>query len=95
MVVVRDGIVFLFLFFFNTLKSKLGLLSLWRCRQRLFENLRMLPHAPGVQMQAIPEDAVPDDNVDEDAEDPDKRLSSTTLTRTKSALKSTPNILPF
>lgn len=55
----------------------------------------MLPHAPGVQMQAIPEDAVPDDNVDEDTEDPDKRLSSTTLTRTKSALKSTLNILPF
>lgn len=45
-------------------------------RQRLFENLRMLPHAPGVQMQAIPEDSIPDDNVDEDAEDPDKRLSS-------------------
>lgn len=45
-------------------------------RQRLFENLRMLPHAPGVQMQAIPEDPIPDDTVDEDAEDPDKRLSS-------------------
>lgn len=38
----------------------------------------MLPHAPGVQMQATPEDAIPDDNVDEDTEDPDKRLSSTT-----------------
>lgn len=38
----------------------------------------MLPHAPGVQMQATPEDAVPDDNVDEDTEDPDKRLSSMT-----------------
>lgn len=38
----------------------------------------MLPHAPGVQMQAIPEDAVPDDTVDEDTEDPDKRLSSKT-----------------
>lgn len=47
----------------------------------------MLPHAPGVQMQAIPEDAVPDDNVDEDTEDPDKRLSSTTLTYFKSARK--------
>ncbi|CAF93492.1 unnamed protein product [Tetraodon nigroviridis] len=46
-----------------------------KIKQRLFENLRMLPHAPGVQMQAIPEDAVPDDNVDEDTEDPDKRLS--------------------
>lgn len=38
----------------------------------------MLPHAPGVQMQAIPEDAIPDDTVDEDTEDPDKRLSSKT-----------------
>lgn len=41
----------------------------------------MLPHAPGVQMQAIPEDAVPDDTVDEDTEDPDKRLSSKTSVR--------------
>ncbi|KAI3363867.1 hypothetical protein L3Q82_001218 [Scortum barcoo] len=46
-----------------------------KIKQRLFENLRMLPHAPGVQMQAIPEDAVPEDTVDEDTEDPDKRLS--------------------
>uniref|UniRef100_A0A3Q3KUI2 Histone deacetylase 2 n=1 Tax=Mastacembelus armatus TaxID=205130 RepID=A0A3Q3KUI2_9TELE len=46
-----------------------------KIKQRLFENLRMLPHAPGVQMQAIPEDAVPDDTVDDDTEDPDKRLS--------------------
>lgn len=45
----------------------------------MFENLRMLPHAPGVQMQAIPEDAVPADTLDEDTEDPDKRLSSKTL----------------
>lgn len=47
----------------------------------------MLPHAPGVQMQAVPEDAVPDDNMDEDTEDPDKRLSSTTLTHTKATLE--------
>ncbi|MEQ2252819.1 putative histone deacetylase 1-B, partial [Ilyodon furcidens] len=47
-----------------------------KIKQRLFENLRMLPHAPGVQMQPIPEDAVPDETVDEDTEDPDKRLSS-------------------
>lgn len=45
-------------------------------RQRLFENLRMLPHAPGVQMQAIPEDAVHEDSGEEDGEDPDKRISS-------------------
>lgn len=44
-------------------------------RQRLFENLRMLPHAPGVQMQAIPEDAVQEDSGDED-DDQNKRISS-------------------
>lgn len=31
-------------------------LIIFNCRTRLFENLRMLPHAPGVQVQAIPED---------------------------------------
>ncbi|EPQ18616.1 Histone deacetylase 2 [Myotis brandtii] len=46
-----------------------------KIKQRLFENLRMLPHAPGVQMQAIPEDAVHEDSGDEDGEDPDKRIS--------------------
>lgn len=51
----------------------LGFLS---SRQRLFENLRMLPHAPGVQMQAIPEDAVQEDSGDEEAEDHNKRISS-------------------
>ncbi|XP_064177143.1 histone deacetylase 1-like [Anguilla rostrata] len=47
-----------------------------KIKQRLFENLRMLPHAPGVQMQTIPEDAVQDDSADEEEEeDPDKRIS--------------------
>ena len=46
-----------------------------KIKQRLFENLHMLPHAPGVQMQAIPEDAVHEDSGDEDGEDPDKRIS--------------------
>uniref|UniRef100_A0A665UEB8 histone deacetylase n=1 Tax=Echeneis naucrates TaxID=173247 RepID=A0A665UEB8_ECHNA len=46
-----------------------------KIKQRLFENLRMLPHAPGVQMQAIPEDAVQEDSGDEDEEDPNKRIS--------------------
>ena len=46
-----------------------------KIKQHLFENLRMLPHAPGVQMQAIPEDAVHKDSGDEDGEDPDKRIS--------------------
>lgn len=49
-------------------------------RQRLFENLRMLPHAPGVQMQAIPEDAVQEDSGDEE-EDPNKRVSSKNFSR--------------
>ncbi|EGW05830.1 Histone deacetylase 2 [Cricetulus griseus] len=46
-----------------------------KIKQRLFENLRMLPHAPGIQMQAIPEDAIPEESGDEDEEDPDKRIS--------------------
>ncbi|XP_022352053.1 histone deacetylase 1 isoform X3 [Enhydra lutris kenyoni] len=46
-----------------------------KIKQRLFENLRMLPHAPGVQMQVIPEDAIPEESGDEDEEDPDKRIS--------------------
>lgn len=50
-----------------------------KIKQRLFENLRMLPHAPGVQMQAIPEDAPHPDSGDEDEEDPDKRVSSKIL----------------
>ncbi|CAJ0964274.1 unnamed protein product [Ranitomeya imitator] len=46
-----------------------------KIKQRLFENLRMLPHAPGVQIQPIPEDSVQDDSGDEDDDDPDKRIS--------------------
>uniref|UniRef100_A0A8C5K240 Histone deacetylase 1 n=1 Tax=Jaculus jaculus TaxID=51337 RepID=A0A8C5K240_JACJA len=46
-----------------------------KIKQWLFENLRMLPHAPGVQMQAIPEDAIPEESGDEDEDDPDKRIS--------------------
>ncbi|EGV91766.1 Histone deacetylase 1 [Cricetulus griseus] len=46
-----------------------------KIKQKLFENLRMLPHAPGVQMQAIPEDAIPEESGDEDEEDPDKCIS--------------------
>lgn len=34
----------------------------------------MLPHAPGVQIQAIPEDAVNDESEDEDKVDKDDRL---------------------
>lgn len=46
-------------------------------RCRLFENLRMLPHAPGVQMSNIPEDSLTaDDKADADKENPDERISS-------------------
>jgi hypothetical protein len=46
-------------------------------RSRLLENLRMLPHAPGVQMADIPEDSI-DINQDElrDTANPDTRVSS-------------------
>ncbi|XP_064625445.1 probable histone deacetylase 1-B [Lineus longissimus] len=46
-----------------------------KIKTRLFENLRMLPHAPGVQMQAIPEDCVNDESDDEEKENPDERIS--------------------
>merc|ERR1712088_84880 len=46
-----------------------------KIKTRLFENLRMLPHAPGVQMANIPEDGVPlkDESEAADEADPDKR----------------------
>ncbi|KAK2189343.1 hypothetical protein NP493_109g07024 [Ridgeia piscesae] len=37
-----------------------------KIKTRLFENLRMLPHAPGVQMQDIPDDGIKDESEDED-----------------------------
>ncbi|KAI8501428.1 Histone deacetylase 2 [Branchiostoma belcheri] len=46
-----------------------------KIKQRLFENLRMLPHAPGVQMQAIPEDAIDQESENDEEDDPDKRVS--------------------
>ncbi|KAK2171463.1 hypothetical protein NP493_1062g00048 [Ridgeia piscesae] len=45
-----------------------------RVKIRLFENLRMLPHAPGVQMTDIPEDALKVDT-EIHTENPDKRVS--------------------
>lgn len=45
-----------------------------KIKTRLFENLRMLPHAPGVQVQAIPEDALHEDSDAEDKVDKDDRL---------------------
>ena len=47
-----------------------------KIKTRLFENMRMLPHAPGVQMQDIPEDAIKDEEEDEDKQDADQRISS-------------------
>lgn len=37
-----------------------------KVKNRLFENLRMLPHAPGVQVQPIPEDGIKMDIDDQD-----------------------------
>lgn len=49
-----------------------------KIKTRLFENLRMLPHAPGVQMADIPEDAVREESEDEgERQNPDQRVSST------------------
>ena len=46
-----------------------------KIRSRLLENLRMLPHAPGVQMADIPEDSIDlnKEEEKEDSEDKDKR----------------------
>merc|ERR1712150_276579 len=51
-----------------------------KIKTRLFENLRMLPHAPGVQMANIPDDGIPgvplpkDESEVLDEANPDKRL---------------------
>ena len=55
----------------------------------------MLPHAPGVQMQAIPEDAVQEDSGDEDEDDPNKRISSKNLSRLQSSSIITADIQPL
>merc|ERR1712002_518436 len=46
-----------------------------KIKTRLFENLRMLPHAPGVQMANIPEDALNEESDDEEKANPDERIS--------------------
>lgn len=52
-----------------------------KIRTRLFENLRMLPHVPGVQMQTIPDESVKEEWEDEEKEkrNPDERISSKCL----------------
>jgi len=37
-----------------------------KIKQRLYENLRMIPNAPGVQMQPVPEDGIAEESDDED-----------------------------
>ena len=48
-----------------------------KIKVRLFENMRMIPHAPGVQMQPIPEDAIndPDEEKEEGKQEGDERIS--------------------
>ncbi|KAI2806288.1 Histone deacetylase 2, partial [Blomia tropicalis] len=47
-----------------------------KIKSRLFENLRMLPHAPGVQMQVIPEDAIDIEmEEDQDKQNGEERIS--------------------
>lgn len=43
-----------------------------KIKVKLFENLRMIPHAPGVQMAPIPEDAINDDADEEQDHEQDK-----------------------
>lgn len=44
-----------------------------KIKARLFENLRLVPHVPSVQMQSIPEDAISDNEPPED--NPNERIS--------------------
>ncbi|UYV76912.1 HDAC2 [Cordylochernes scorpioides] len=46
-----------------------------RIRTRLFENLRMLPHTPSVQMHQVPEDGVALPEAPDDDQNPDERIS--------------------
>ncbi|XP_060847855.1 histone deacetylase HDAC1-like isoform X2 [Rhopalosiphum padi] len=57
----------------SKMKNRNTTKSLEKIKNRLFENLRMLPHAPGVQVQDIPEDGVRNKSEDEDNVNPDER----------------------
>lgn len=46
-----------------------------RIKNRLHENLRMLPHSPSVQMHAIPDDTFGEIEEDDDTRNPDERIS--------------------
>nr|QSX72310.1 histone deacetylase 1 [Halisarca dujardinii] len=43
-------------------------------KTKLFENLRMIPHAPGVQARAIPEDGLPEEDEDKEEGTADERI---------------------
>lgn len=47
----------------------------------MFENLRMLPHAPGVQIQPIPEDSINVEMEEEEEEDKEKDKQGTSEER--------------
>ncbi|XP_046857636.1 probable histone deacetylase 1-B [Xenia sp. Carnegie-2017] len=47
-----------------------------RTKQRLFENLRMIPHAPGVQMQRIPDDHGMGNDSEAEDDDEDRKADS-------------------
>ncbi|XP_071807574.1 probable histone deacetylase 1-A [Asterias amurensis] len=46
-----------------------------KIKTRLYENMRMIPHAPGVQIQPMMEDALHDDSDNDEDDQPDKRVS--------------------
>jgi len=59
----------------SNMQNQNGTEYLAKISQRLFENLRMLPHAPGVQMADIPPDAPTGDDQPE-PENPEQRISA-------------------
>lgn len=72
--------LFLSYFYVYIMNINIVIAFLINRRTRLFENLRMLPHAPGVQVQAIPEDgAIIEDTEIEEKMNLDERLSQRDL----------------
>ncbi|XP_074602063.1 histone deacetylase 2-like [Brevipalpus obovatus] len=59
----------------SEMKNKNSSRYLDKVRTQLFENLRMLPHAPGIQQQDILEDTIDLVSEDDDEQDPDERIS--------------------
>jgi histone deacetylase 1/2 len=44
-------------------------------KTKLFENLRMIPHAPGVQSRPIPEDGLPDEEEEQEEDNGEERIT--------------------